>query len=197
MSALIADGSARAPSALASAATEGALAEGWSSPIRDDSSRELLAVWILGRELLELLERDLGLCARGPDQSQVGLVDRDARVAEETFVHVADLFHVDVAERDPTGFALDVGDLHRPQHVEHDPVRHGHGEGAVLGGGCEKRKAVGVEQRASVGGHSQVLERRSSVERLAGGEQPMPCERRCVERLFTGRALGDEPVELA
>ena len=68
----------------------------------------------------------------------------------------------------------------------------------MLGGGGEEREPGGVEQRAAVGGHAQVLERRAAVEGLAGGQQPVPGQRGGVEGLLALLGLaGDEAVELA
>ena len=79
---------------------------------------------------------------------------------------------------------LTVGDLHRPQDVQHDAVGDGDREGAVLVGSGEEREPVGVEQRAAVGGHAQVLERRAAEEGLAGGQQPVPGQGGGVEGLL-------------
>ena len=54
-----------------------------------------------------------------------------------------------------------------------------------VGGECgQEREAGRVEQGAAVGGHPHVLERGAAVERLAGGQQPMPGQRGGIECLF-------------
>ena len=47
----------------------------------------------------------------------------------------------------------------------------------------EEAEAGRVEQRPAVGRQPDVLERRAPVQRLGGGEQPVPGEVRGVERL--------------
>ena len=55
--------------------------------------------------------------------------------------------------------------------------------GAVLVAGGEEREPGRVEQRAAVGRQPHVLERRAPVQRLGGGEQPVPGQVGGVEGL--------------
>ena len=124
-----------------------------------------------------------------PISPTVDLVDVGARVAEQALVDVADLLDVDVAERDPPrGLALELGHLHRAQHLQHHPVADRDRERAALAAGGEEREPVGVEQRPAVRRQPQVLERRAAVERQRGREQPVPGQVRGVQRLAALRA---------
>ena len=120
----------------------------------------------------------------GALESDVGLVDPVGGVAEQTLVDVADLLDVDVAEGDAPGFALDVGDLHRAQDVQHDAVGDRDRESALLVGRGQEREPLRVEEGAAVGRHAEALERRAAEQRLAGGQQPVPGQGRGVEGLF-------------
>ena len=120
-------------------------------------------------ESFQLGQRDLGFLAAGSLKAEVSLRDGDGGVAEQAFVDVADLFDVDVAERDSACLAtFEDSLLHRAQRVQHHPIRHRDRQGSVRGERGQEREAGRVEQGAAVGGHPHVLERRATVERLAG-----------------------------
>lgn len=92
-------------------------------------------------------ERDLRFLAFLADQAHGDLVDLGAGVAEQTFVDVADLLDVDVAERDPPGrLSLELGDLDGVEDFQHHPVADGDGEGAAFVASGQEREPARVEQ---------------------------------------------------
>ena len=98
---------------------------------------------------------------------------------EQALVDVADLFHVQGAEREAPALAADDHVLDGAEHPQHGAVVHGGrpgrgGGGAGVGAAFEPRVAVGVEQAAAVGGQPQVLVRDTGVDGAGDGEQPVP-----------------------
>lgn len=155
--------------------------------------RELVRVVVdVVREVGEQVEWNLGFGARFRAlQADHDLLGVTSRVAEQALVDVADLLHVQLTEGDLPVLAPDLGVLHRPEHVEHGAVvdQDPQPTGVLVDRG-EPRETRRVEQRAAVGRHPQVLERRSLMERAAGGEQPVPGVERgreCLVALHTDR----------
>ena len=151
-----------------------------------------------GPELFQGGEGNLGLLAGLADQADGDLLDVLAGVAEQPLVDVADLLDVDVAEGNPPSrFSRQAGELDSAQDLQHHPIGDGDRQQAVFVDGGEERETVRVEQRAAIGLEIHPLERCPSVQRLGGGEEPVPGQVGGVESLTAVLSgPGIEGVEL-
>ena len=116
-------------------------------------------------------------CGR-PGQAEHHIVGGADLQFQQALVDVADLLHVEGAERQPPALAADLHVLDGAQHPQHGPVVHGGRAGRRSGVVCatafEPWVAVGVEQAAAVGGQPQVLVRDTGVYGAGQREQPVP-----------------------
>ncbi len=135
--------------------------------------REHRAAAEAGGEVLQLGERDLLLAAGLADQADDRPVGPEPLVGQQALVDVADLLHVELAERQGAALAAaaaaDLDVLHRAQHVQHGPV---------VDRPRQPQVGLRVEQRPVQRGHPQprvvdpavhgLEQRQQSVPRLRG-----------------------------
>ena len=130
---------------------------------------------VLLEQVIERVERDFGLNTVAADEADNDLVTSATGVAEQPLVDIADLFHVNVAERDPAGvLTLDPGRLDGVEHVQHHAVTHGERERAACRDRDEERESVRVKERSAIRRQAHVLKGRPPIQRRGGRQQPVP-----------------------
>jgi hypothetical protein len=113
VSALTMLGSTSALTALAIAAAEEGLAEGWVALHEcADCCHEFLRVGVRSGKFFEFRQRNFGFLAEGAFQTNGNFASYGGGVAEEPLVDVANLLNIDVAERNSTSLTLDLCNLH-------------------------------------------------------------------------------------
>lgn len=138
---------------------------------------------------LEIAQRNFRLyldaLLHGSRETENDLVGASAGVLQQLLVDVSNLLDIERAERDTPRFALGPADLdlkqhHRLQHVEHFAVVDTKRFGGIyppvgsLDSPFQKREAIGVKKRPTIGGKAHAVVRAAPVDEPEGREHLAP-----------------------